>query len=193
MSSIREGKSYREYHSNTSKRPSRSTLYSKRQREAQILEQNAKKANNSKVPQRQEPIEIDQPAQNDINQNAPSDDNTLDFSFDEDNFDSIIQSCTEVEEVAAAFLNSFYCGKMTQDALAMQLQLINAAFDKELPKDFDGLRKIIVNESNIKKQYSKTWFCQTCRQEVLITSKCQRLCDTCKTRCVSLFYRLYQR
>ena len=69
MSSKREGKSYREYHSNTSKRPSRSTLYSKRQREAQILEQNAKKANNSTVPQHQEPTKI-QPAQNDIDQNA---------------------------------------------------------------------------------------------------------------------------
>ena len=87
-------------------------------------------------------------------------------------------------EIVCALLATFFSGKMTQHALTLVLQLINVMTNHHLPKSFDELSKQILKSNNDRIEYTKKWYCSSCKKHITIDSRFQRICSFCKERFV---------
>ena len=86
------------------------------------------------------------------------------------------------EELAAAYLASFYSGKTTQSSFTDYLQLSNIYSPVQLPTTFNGLAQILLKRKLdfIKK---KTWFCNVCQKSFEnLNDRSQRECEKCGSR-----------
>jgi hypothetical protein len=98
-------------------------------------------------------------------------------------FSELTKTFTNEEEAACAYLTSFYCGRMTQKSLKIQLKLNNAELGKfKLPSSFKGLLRIVMKDAKRQKEFNKVWFCSTCQMEVQLESQYQRACTKCNTK-----------
>ena len=87
------------------------------------------------------------------------------------------------EDLAAAFLASFYDGGITQKALKNFLKLNNIYSEIKIPPSFDGLIKILENvDDNEALNSTKFWYCSTCYKKIeRLSNRFQRTCEFCKT------------
>jgi hypothetical protein len=85
--------------------------------------------------------------------------------------------------------DAFFCGRMTHHSMSIQLKLWNAVLDDFVPKNFNELCKIILKDENDKITYEKTWYCNRCKNYVVVNDKKQRKCIICKQRLL-IFYHL---
>lgn len=85
------------------------------------------------------------------------------------------------EDMAAAYLASFFSGKTTQKSLADYLHLSNMFSSTQLPTSFDGLISLIVDKKKLK--FEKKWYCGVCLKSIEeLATRFQRNCTTCNTR-----------
>jgi len=117
--------------------------------------------------------------------------NDCDLSFSEIDIESdqnvefadIASTAINKEELAAAFLASFYSGRTTQASLKDYLELSNIYSNIKLPTSFDGLANILF-ENKKKFIHKKIWYCGVCLKkfEKNHVNQNSRTCETCKTR-----------
>ena len=96
-------------------------------------------------------------------------------------------------ELCCALLASFFSGRMTQHALTVQLKLLNIVLEDALPNSFNELRAKIMNHSDDKIEFEKTWFCNKCKLYVVPVENKQRLCLVCKDRFINVIYIAIQK
>ena len=94
------------------------------------------------------------------------------------------------EDLAAAYLTSFYNGRVSQKSLKDFLAIGNFRSSIKLPTSYDGLISLL-NMNDKKVQYEKSWFCSVC-QTVFneLDNRFQRLCAKCKTTRLTMYYHL---
>ena len=122
-----------------------------------------------------------------------NDENEDDHSINNKSYDSSSESDIDLnlnetgavnkEELAAAFLASFYSGRTTQTSLKDYLELSNIYSSIKLPTSFDGLSNILF-ENKKKFIHKKIWYCGVCLKKFSneqIKNR-TRSCETCKTR-----------
>ncbi len=96
------------------------------------------------------------------------------------------------EDLAAAFLASFYNGGITQKDLSDFLQLSNIYSETKLPASFSGLIKILESvDNNESLNSTKFWYCGTCFKKIeKLNNRFQRTCEFCKTSKYVFFFKL---
>jgi hypothetical protein len=67
----------------------------------------------------------------------------------------------------ARYWRRFFSGRMTQHALTVQLKLFNIVLEDVLPNSFNELWAKIINHSDDKIEYEKTWFFNKYKQYVV--------------------------
>jgi len=103
---------------------------------------------------------------------------------DETNEIEDISDCNAItqEELAAAYLASFYNGRTSQSSLSDYLKLSNFSSPIKLPTTFDGLSSLFINKTK-KLKYVKSWFCCICLKTIdKLNDRYQRNCPTCQSR-----------
>jgi hypothetical protein len=137
---------------------------------------------------------VNQHDDDDVNeQTIVNDENEDDYSINDENDDSFTESDIDLnlnetgavnkEELAAAFLASFYSGRTTQTSLKDYLELSNIYSSIKLPTSFDGLSNILFKNKK-KFIHKKIWYCGVCLKKFSneqIKNR-TRSCETCKTR-----------
>jgi hypothetical protein len=117
-----------------------------------------------------------------LTQNQSSETNDLNNFLNND-------SITE-EELAAAYLAAFYNGRVTQKSLTDFLTLSNINSTIKLPNNYSGLISLL-NSKNKELQFEKSWFCGVCQKQYdKLDNRFQRLCATCKTTRLTMYYHL---
>ncbi len=86
------------------------------------------------------------------------------------------------KEAAAAFLAIFLHLKLTQKAFKVISELINVMSSSKIPNSFDKCAKILFEETKDEVLYTKLWFCQLCKIEVVLVNQYQRQCKNCKAK-----------
>ena len=85
-------------------------------------------------------------------------------------------------EISCALLAAYFSGRMTQNALSINLQLFNIILNNKLPKNFNELCNTILQNNNDKIDYKKTWYCCSCKKTINPDNKRQRKCNICNDR-----------
>ena len=86
------------------------------------------------------------------------------FEDDDDIFFYLKEAlCSNIskKDLAAGYLAAFYSGRNTQKSLSDYLKLSNIASNIKLPVTFNGLKNLIMNDSN-ELYYKLRHFCGTC-------------------------------
>jgi hypothetical protein len=124
------------------------------------------------------------------------DDNIEEDNVEDNNFHNLVKNWLQSSnaghhkiEFACAQMAAFFIGRMTQHSMSIQLKLWNAVLGDLVPKNFNELCKIILKDENDKITYEKTWYCNRCKNYVVVNDKKQRKCIICKQRLL-MFYHL---
>ena len=104
---------------------------------------------------------------------------------------SIINTNTFDElELNAILLTLFYETKMNQTSFASILETIKLFTNTLLlilPKSFNSCATKLLNIFGEKLEYSKLWYCVSCKKIVVLRNQYDRSCKTCLTRYIKTF------
>jgi hypothetical protein len=90
-------------------------------------------------------------------------------------------------ELNAILLTLFYETKMNQTSFASILETIKLFTNTKLPKSFNSCATKLLNIFGEKIEYSKLWYCVSCKKFVVLRNQYDRSCKTCLTRYILTF------